>query len=234
MIEEKEFEIFLFVSKRNFKIFVLDIEKSQNLYCEELTNSQDFNFQNLSILSKFLDENIFKIEKLVGYFIKDIILIIENDNNLNVNISIKKKNFINNINKKFLENSLAEIKDLFKENYQDQTIMHVILINYIVDGQKFFLFEDNLNSDNLCLEVQFISISNELTFIFDRLLEKYQIKISKYMCGDYIKSFFDQSDNELSVMANKLKNGFNDNEAVIIPKNTENKGFFEKFFQLFS
>jgi hypothetical protein len=34
-------------------------------------------------------------------------------------------------------------------------------------------------------------------------------------------------------MANKLKNGLNKNEITLVSKNPENKGFFEKFFQLF-
>ena len=38
---------------------------------------------------------------------------------------------------------------------------------------------------------------------------------------------------ELSAMANKLKNGHNQNEVIIVSKNIVNKGFFEKFFQLF-
>ena len=54
------------------------------------------------------------------------------------------------------------------------------------------------------------------------------------MCGNYIKFFFDQDTSEISLMAHKLKNGCNDNEVVLVPKNIENKGFFEKFFQLFS
>ena len=37
-----------------------------------------------------------------------------------------------------------------------------------------------------------------------------------------------------STIAYKLKNGLNDNEVILIPKNVKNKGFFEKFFQLFS
>ena len=35
-------------------------------------------------------------------------------------------------------------------------------------------------------------------------------------------------------MANKLNDGLNKNEVQLVPKNKENKGFFEKFFQLFS
>jgi hypothetical protein len=57
------------------------------------------------------------------------------------------------------------------------------------------------------------------------------------MSGDYIKSFFDKESRESSklfMMANKLNEGLNKNEVQLVPKGKENKGFFEKFFQLFS
>jgi hypothetical protein len=57
------------------------------------------------------------------------------------------------------------------------------------------------------------------------------------MSGRYIKSFFDKESNEsieLFVMANELNVGLNKNEVQLVSKSKENKGFFEKFFQLFS
>ena len=92
----------------------------------------------------------------------------------------------------------------------------------------------NTNEDYSYLEVNFISISNSFTLIFDKLLENHQIKIRKYMSGIYIKSFLREDETELSVMANKLYNGLNKNEVKLISKTIENRGFFEKFFQLFS
>ena len=234
MIEEIDLETYLYVSKQKLQIFLFDKKKFKNLYNQELKLHNDFNFQDLDILSNFLDENIFKIEKLVGNFIKNIILIIKNDKILYVNISVKKKNYEHFINQKYLENSLTEIKDLFKENYQDQTIMHMIIVNYIINGKKYSSFISDLSSDHLCLEVNFVSISNDLIFSLNKVLEKYQIKISKYICGNYIKNFFKEDNLELSEMAYKLKNGQNHNEVILVPKNIKNKGFFEKFFQLFS
>ena len=35
-------------------------------------------------------------------------------------------------------------------------------------------------------------------------------------------------------MVFEIINGINENEVNLVPKNTINKGFFEKFFQLFS
>jgi len=54
------------------------------------------------------------------------------------------------------------------------------------------------------------------------------------MSCKYIKSYIGEDPTELSVMANKLNNGLNKNEVQLISKNVENRGFFEKFFQLFS
>ena len=234
MIEGIDFETYLYISKDKLQLFVLDKKQLRNLYNQELKTNIDFNFFDFNNLSNFLDQNIYKIEKLVGNFIKNIILVIESDDNLTVNISIKKKNYDNSINQKFLENNLIELKDLFRENYQEQTIMHMIISNYIINGQKYPSFKSNLISDNLCLEVKFVSISNELVISLDKVLEKYQIKISQYMCGNYIKNFIEKDNNEISLVAYKLRNGYNEDEVNLVPKNTENKGFFEKFFQLFS
>jgi cell division ATPase FtsA len=213
---------------------IFDKNKLKNLYFEELKITNNCNFVDISNLSKFLDKNIYKIEKLVNNFITNIILIIENEDNLHVSISIKKKNYDNSVSKKNLENSLIDLKDLFKENHKEQTIMHMLIDNYIIDGKKYSSFKNNLTSGNLCLDVNFVSISNKLIFTLSKVLEKYQIKISQFMCGNYISNFFNQNHGELSLMAYKLKNGYNDNEVILVPKNVENKGFFEKFFQLFS
>jgi hypothetical protein len=96
------------------------------------------------------------------------------------------------------------------------------------------LNNSNKNNDYLFLEVNFISISNNFTSYFDKLLENHQIKIENYMSGKYIKGYFREDQSELSVIANKLKNGLNNKEVKIILKNEKKIGFFEKFFQLFS
>ena len=228
MIENSDFETFLYISKNKYQIFVYDKNNLKNLYNKEIENNNEI---ELNILSKFLDDNIYKIEKMIKNFIRNIILIVEDEKVLNIGISLKKKNYKKNINQKLLENSLVEIKDIFKENYQDLLIMHMIIVE---KENNFLLNNANNNDDYLFLEVNFISIPNNFTFNFDKLLENHQIKIKRYMSAGYIKSFFDKESMELFVMANKLNDGLNKNEVQLVSKNKENKGFFEKFFQLFS
>ena len=232
MIEKTNFETFVYISKNKYQIFVYDKNNYKNLYNEELLINHGVKLSNLDRLSNFIDENIYKIEKIVNNFIKSVIIIIENDNILNTNISLKKKNYDKKINQKHLESNLIEIKDLFYENYQDQIIMHMILLNK--DEKEYLSKNIDINQDQLFLEVSFISLSNNITTFFDKLFEKHQIKVSKYMSAKYIKSFLNKETNEFSVMANKLSSGHNQNEVIIVSKNIVNKGLFEKFFQLFS
>ena len=234
MIEELEFETYLFISINKFEIYLFDKKKLKNLYKEK------FNFENnsenldLITLTKFLDENIFKIEKLIGKFIKNIFLIIEIKELLNINLCVKKKNYDQQISKKNFENSLIEAKDLFNESFQDKRIMHMLIREYIVGDQSYLSYIDNLNGDSYCLEIQFKSISNEIIFQLDKILEKYQIKISCFLDGEYIKKYFKNEKMELSEMANRIQNGANKNEIKLIPKSAAKIGIFEKFFQLFS
>jgi len=231
MIENSDFETFLYISKNKYQIFVYDKNNLKNLYSEEIGYSDEI---ELNTLSKFLDDNIYKIEKKIKNFIRSIILIIEDDKILEIGISLKKKNYEKSENQKQLENSLVEVKDIFKENYQDLLIMHMVIVE---KENNFLLNNANNNDDYLFLEVNFISIPNKFTFYFDKLLENHQINIKRYMSGDYIKSFFDielKESRELFAMANKLNDGLNKNEVQLVSKSKENKGFFEKFFQLFS
>ena len=231
MIENSDFETFLYISKSKYQICVYDKNNLKNLYSEEIGYSDEI---ELNTLSKFLDDNIYKIEKKIKNFIRNIILIVEDDKILEIGISLKKKNYEKNENQKQLENSLVEVKDIFKENYQDLLIMHMVIVE---KENNFLLNNANNNDDYLFLEVNFISIPNKFTFYFDKLLENHQINIKRYMSGDYIKSFFDiesKESMELFVMANKLNDGLNKNEIELISKSKENRGFFEKFFQLFS
>ena len=233
MIEDLDFETYLYISKDKFQIFVLNKKKLKNLYSQDLKIDHQFDFKDLNILLNFLDKNIYKIEKLIGNFIKNIILIVENEKNLKINMGIKKS-YETSLNQKSFSSNLTELKDLFKKNYQDQTIMHMCIINYIIDGKRYSSFDTKLINDYFCIEVSFIAIDNKLVFAFDNVLEKYQIKIKQYMCGNYINNFIGDTGDEISIIANKLRNGLNINEITIVPKHKENKGFFEKFFQLFS
>ena len=104
------------------------------------------------------------------------------EKNLKNNIGIKKS-YENSLKQKSFSSNLTELKDLFKKNYQDQTIMHMCIINYIIDGKRYASFDTKLINDYFCIEVSFIAIDNKLVFALDNVLEKYQIKIKHIILG---------------------------------------------------
>ncbi len=234
MTEDIDFETYLNISQKKFEIYLFDKKKLNNLYRNELKFENNTENIDLNALNKFLEDNIFKIEKLIGKFVENIFLVIEDYRILNLNIGIKKKNYQQEINKNFLESTLTEAKDLFKETYQNYKIMHIIIKKYLINGKYYSSFVDDLNSNNLCIEVKFISIPSNLVEEIDKVLEKYQIKIVRYLNETYVVDSHSGNDSELPLMVNKILNGFNANEVLIKPKNPKKMGFFEKFFQLFS
>ena len=229
-----EIETYLSISHNKFAIYLFDKKNLVNLYKEQIVienNTDEIDFNELTL---FLEKNIFKIEKLIGKFIKNISLILRDNRILNLNLCLKKKNYNRVIDKKYLENILIEAKDLFKENYQKNQIMHMFINKYVANGKYYSKLEDVLVSDFLSLEIEFISLPNNLASDISNVLERYQIKIEKYFEYNYIKNFDFEEDTEFSYKVFKMQNGFNENEISLVPKNNKKIGFFEKFFQLFS
>ena len=233
MSKDLELETYLSISPQKLGIYLFDINNQKNLYKEELIINENTNYNEKDLLKNFLDDNIFKLEKLIGNFIENIILIIENEKISNLQIGIKKKNYNSFINIKNLKNHLIEAKDLFKENYQNEKIMHIIINKYFIDGKNYHSIDNNLECEQLGLEIQFISISNSFINDLDKILENYQIKIIKYLGGNYIRNSFKENI-DISEMTYKILNGYNANEVMITPINHKKIGFFERFFQLFS
>ena len=234
MIEKSSFEVYLSISQKKFGIYLLDKKTLKNIYKKELYLENNTNYIDYKLLSSFLNNNIFKIEKLIGNFLKGIVLVIENNKILNFSIGIKKINYGEKINRHYLEASLTELKDLFKENYQNNKIIHFIINRYEIDGVSYEYFDKEIDGQKMCVEANFISIPNLLIKEISDVLEKYQIKIDHLFEGKYIQNFFRGETIDLSIIAFRMQSGQNHNEISLVPKSREKSGFFEKFFQLFS
>ena len=234
MNKEIDFEIYLIISYGKFEIFLFDIKNYKNIYQEEFKFSDASETLDFNLLNDFLENNIFKIEKLAGNFVNNINIVIENKSILTSNISIKKKNYTGEITSVILESMLTDVKDLFKENYNQYKLMHMIIDKYIIDGVSYSSLQDKISNDEICLEIKIISLSNLIILEIENILKKYQIQINNFLDKEYVNDFFMDKQLDISQMAHKLKNGMNDKEVQITSKYTKKLGFFEKFFQLFS
>ena len=109
----------------------------------------------------------------------------------------------------------------------------MVINKYFMNGETYLLFEENLKADYFGLEINFKSISRNTINDLNKILENYQIKITKFLDGSYVKANFSK-DLEIAEMSYKILCGYNQNEVIFIPKTTKKLAFFEKFFQLFS
>ena len=234
MNKEIDFETYLIISYGKFEIFLLDIKNHKNIYQEEIKFRDVSEKLDFNLLNDFLENNIFKIEKLAGNFVNNINIVIENKSILTSNIGIKKKNYTGEITDIILESMLTDVKDLFKENYNQYKLIHMIIDKYIIDGVSYSSLQDQISNDEICLEVKLISTPNFLILEIENILKKYQIQANNFLDKGYVKDFFLDKQLDISQMAYKLKNGLNKKEVQITSKYTRKIGFFEKFFQLFS
>ena len=234
MSDQLNFETYLIISYEKFEIFLLDLHNLKNIYHDEFKFEANMEKINSDVLGKFLEKNIFKIEKLSENFVNNINVIIDNKSTFIFDVSTKNKNYSGNITNIFIENMLTDIKDLFKETYNEYKLIHMLINKYRIDGVTYTSLQDKIDSNEISLEIKLISISNTTIFEIEQILKKYQIQVKKYFYKKYLKDFFEDKQLDISVMAYKLYNGNNNNEVEIRNKNIKKQGFFEKFFQLFS
>ena len=63
-------------------------------------------------------------------------------------------------------------------------------------------------------------------------LNDYQISIAHVLNSQYLENFLNQNEgNDIFEMSTKIVDGYNVNEVIIVPKISNNKGFFERFFK---
>ena len=91
MAEDLDLETFIRISPVAYGIYLFDTVNQKNLYLKELKFNSYINSGDLKNLDSFISENIFKIEKLAGRFIKNITVIIDHKKISYTNLGIKKK-----------------------------------------------------------------------------------------------------------------------------------------------
>ena len=234
MNEVIDFETYLIISYKKFEIYLFDRKNFKNLYTEEFNFQTNQEKTQLNLLSDFLEKNIFNIEKVAGNFVNNLNVIIENDSILNFNLSVKKKNYSGSVTNIFLKKTLSDIHDLFQESYNQYKLIHMLVNKYTVDGINYSSLNDTIKCNEISLEIKLISISNSIIYEIENILKKYQIQVNNYLDTEYIKDFYKDEKIDISQKAHKLLNGLNINEVHIASKSRKKRGFFEKFFQLFS
>ena len=234
MNEELKFETYLFIDSKKLVICVIEKKTFKILFKEEKLLDDHNEDSNLKKLDNFLAKNILKIEKILKNFVKDVYIILDDKEFLPIEISIKKDHNGNSISQENLINPLNVLKNLCQFSFKDKKIIHMLIENYQIDGKDYSFLPENLKCNKFSLDIKFICLSKNLIEHYDSALKRYHILVNQILNAEYIEQFQDQQNPNIYTTASRIISGFNNNEISLVNKTLKSKGFFEKFFDLFS
>jgi len=185
-------------------------------------------------LENFFIDNLIEIEKKLKDFIKKIYIIVDTDNSLRVNLSIRYKPLTEKINENKINDLLSLLKYQFTKYSNDQKVIHMTISKLLIDGKEKDLSIINKNLKDLVLEVRFECLKNQIIDNIQKILSNYQISIEKTLLANYLREYSNCPSKDIVFIADKIIKGENINEVIWTSKKLIKKGFFERFFNFFN
>ena len=234
MIREADFQTYLYLNNTEYIIYVTDNKTNEKIYFEKFEIEENFTELKFSKLDEFLNFNIFKIEKKLNNFIKDIYVILDSNEFHSIKLSIKKDNNGNLINSETLIHPLSDLKNLCQSNLQNKKIVHFLIEKYLIDNKFYTTLPENVNCNIFSLDTEFICLSKNLIENIEKILKKYHISLNQILSASYVEKFKDNTDKTIFTTASRIISGYNSNEVLLIGKINKKQGFFERFFNFFN
>ena len=234
MENDSDFEVFLFFSTEKLILSVNRKTDFELIFKDELFFENNSNYLNFDKLTFFLNENIFKVEKILGSFIEKINIIVETKDFLNLQISMKQHDYNENINSNIILYLIKSAKYQCEKTIQNMKIIHILIDNYFIDDVHFTKLPLNQKCKNFSLDISFICLPDELIRHIEKTLKNFQISVNRILSASYIYKFTNDRDINFFKMTSKIIDGYNKNEVNLVNKTSKNRGFFEKFFDLFN
>jgi hypothetical protein len=232
MIKDLENKYFIILNKDEI-IFSFLNKENKISYNKKYISINNLN--NISAeLENFLIDNLINIEKSLKDFIRKIYVIIDMDNSLCANLSIKYNFDKKIIIKQKVNDLLSSMKYQFAKYNSDLKIIHMFVSKSIIEGKQKNLTQVNENFKNLILEVKFECLKDQTVHNIKKIFSNYQISVERILIANYLRQNFDCHNDDIIYSANKVINGESNYEVSWINKKPIKQGFFEKFFNFFS
>ena len=233
MRDDLNFEVFLFFGPEKIILSVNRKSDFESVFKEEFFIDEKSTHLDFEKLNFFLNENIFKIEKILSNFIEKINLIIKSSDFFNLQLSIKKHDYNKKINLNTISSLLKDAKYHCNNTIQKNKIIHILIDNYIIDNHTYTDVPLNQKCENFSLDISFVCIPEVIVRKIEGILKTYQITLNNIVSSSYIEGYLKDESVNYFHMVSKIIDGYNKNEIKLTNKTLKNKGFFEKFFDLF-
>ena len=233
MKDKQTFRTYLFLSNEKIIICAINLEDLKIIYEKQTITNNKASIPEPKEIKSFLDDNIYKIEKILNNFIKNIYVILDNENFVSIYLSIKNSTTNEFISTEDLSHSLNEAKNQCKKTLENKKIIHMLIEKYLIDETEYLSLPKNVKCKNFCLDLKFVCLPNNFAQDLEEFLKKYQISIQRILNATYIKDL-SKKDENFFLKAHQIVEGCNANEIIISHKKPKIAGIFEKFFNFFS
>jgi hypothetical protein len=233
MTKSKDCNFFLSIGPSDIKFEAIDKDNEIFFLKNDLFDNSS-NTKNFEILEKFLKNNILDIEKELSNYVENINLVIDHNDFLFVNLSMKYNFDGVSFNFNHLNNSLIELKKYFQNTIGNYEIIHMVINKFVVDGKVYYQLTEVSNFNKICLEIKFICLNRGIVKNLKNILSKYQIFVKNIISYKYLNEFENFNNSKSTIIAQKILNGLNQNEIFYEKKSSKKQSFFEKFFNFFN
>ena len=188
---------------------------------------------NSTIVSKFILKKVKDFEKNVGSFIEKINLITDANYN-RYSLSLKNK-YDSGIMKEIdVARLIGDAKQQIIRNNKGCVILHLLVDKYIVDGEEYLEFPENVNYKEFIIEISFITIQNSTVEKLNKIFKDCNIELKKIISYQYSSRFAEKRDISPCIAGKKVMDGINPSEVIMHNLYTKKQGLFEKMFNFFS
>tara|TARA_B100001248_G_scaffold57569_1_gene38576 strand:+ start:790 stop:1497 length:708 start_codon:yes stop_codon:yes gene_type:complete len=235
MINKKDVQNFYFaIVGQNLHInYFSSRDNNSNYQKKYLMPDTLGNNLNLVIVKKFISEKIKDFEKNVGSFIEKINVITDAQPD-QYSFSLKNKFDTDKIKETDVVRLLSDAKQQIIRNNKESAILHLIVDKYIVDGEEYLEFPENINYKEFVVEVSFITIQNTIVKTLNKIFKDCNIEVKKIISHQYSSRFSEKTDTSPCIAGKKVVEGINPSEVIIYNLYSKKQGFFEKMFNFFS
>lgn len=233
MTDQDLFRTFFFINKKEISICVRNNSNFEIIFYKKKEFIKGKSYSNENDIESFFLENIEKIENQIKIFVKNISLIIENDNIFSIEISLKQKIENRVISKEEFENLLLIGLEQVNKYNPNLSIIHYIADVIRIDDKIVDTVENKEIKSHLCVDLKFICIDKKFVTRFKDLFKKKHVFLEKIFSGEYLRKYTATDEDIINTLV-KIERGFNKFEVKLIPKKPQKKGLFEKFFSYFS
>ena len=187
---------------------------------------------NMIIVTKFISEKIKDFEKNVGSFIEKINVITDAQSD-QYSISLKNRFDTYKIKETDVARLISDAKKQVIRNHKDSVILHLIVDKYIVDGEEYLEFPENVSYKEFVIEVSFITIQNSIVKTLNKIFKDCNIEVKKIISHQYSSRFAEKNDTSPCIAGKKVIDGINPSEVIMHNLYSRKEGLFEKMFNFF-